>query len=395
MMKRRAYLDCNASEVLRASARAAFIAALDADGNPSSVHGEGRRARAVVEDAREAVAALLGARVSEVVFTSGASEANAAVAGAGWARIVLSAIEHHSVIAPARASGAEVVEVGALCNGEADAGAIAVAVLKSAAAAGSTLIALQLANNETGVLQPAAETAAFARGHGTFIHADAVQAVGRMTVDFAALGLDTMSLSSHKIGGPKGVGALLVRDGVSIPALIAGGGQERGRRAGTENVAAIAGFGAAAREVAGALADMQRIAALRDSLEREVERLTPDAIIIGAGATRLANTSCIALPGERAETLVIRLDLAGVAVSAGAACSSGKVASSHVLAAMGLPAEIAAGALRVSFGHASTEEDVAAFLRFWAGLAAERRQAGKTDEVSQRQAARHKVERVS
>jgi cysteine desulfurase len=391
----RAYLDCNASEVLRGPARAAVQAALELTGNPSSVHGEGRRVRAVIEAARREVGGLVGARVSEIVFTSGASEANSTVMSAGWGRIILSDIEHSSVLAPALASGAEVVRVGADASGVADVGEIAAALLKRPASAGPVLVALQMANNETGVLQPVAETAAFARAHGAFVHCDAVQAAGRVPLDFAALGLDTLAISSHKIGGPKGAGALVVRDGVTIPALIAGGGQERSRRGGTEDVAAIAGFGAAARDAAAGIeANAARLSVLRDRLEREARRLTPEVTIVGVDADRLCNTSCLALPGQSAETLVIKLDLGGVAVSAGAACSSGKVGPSHVLAAMGLAPEVARAALRVSLGHATTEAEIDAFLRVWAtfGGTAGAAQSSTTELA---RGARPRIERVS
>ncbi len=391
----RAYLDCNASEVLRAPARAAVEAALDLAGNPSSVHAEGRRARAVVEVAREDVARFVGARVSEIVFTSGASEANATVISAGWGRIIVSGIEHSSVLAPALASGAEVIRVGADASGVADVGEIAAALLKRGPSAGPVLVALQMANNETGVLQLVAETAAFARAHGAFVHCDAVQAAGRVPVDFAGLGLDTLALSSHKLGGPKGAGALVVRDGVTIPALISGGGQERSRRAGTENIAAIAGFGAAARDAgAGIEANAARFCVLRDRLEREVKRLTPEVVVIGEDVARLCNTSCLALAGQSAETLVIKLDLGGVAVSAGAACSSGKVGPSHVLAAMGISPELTRAALRVSLGHATTDAEIDAFLRVWATFAGTARGAqSSTTELAR--GARPRIERVS
>jgi cysteine desulfurase len=234
-----------------------------------------------------------------------------------------------------------------------------------AAGSGATLVSLQLANNETGATQPVAEAALAARERGHVMHTDAVQAAGRIATDFRALGCDLMSLSAHKIGGPKGVGALIVREGFSLRPLIWGGGQERRRRGGTENAAGIAGFGAAAREAAREAIGMERVSALRDRLEEGVLRLSPDAMIVAAKSRRLPNTSCIAWPGRLAETLVIKLDLAGIAVSAGAACSSGKVGRSHVLAAMGLSPEIASSAIRVSIGASTTEKDIAAFLAAW------------------------------
>jgi cysteine desulfurase len=361
----RTYLDYNASAPLLVEARAAMVAALEACGNPSSVHAEGRHARGIVEAARDEVAALVNARPSEVVFTSGATEANNWVLAAGWAAIVVAGIEHDSVRAPAARSGARVAEIGAREDGTVAVETLAKALPAAGALTRPGVVALQLANNETGVMQPVAEVARLAHEHGLSVHTDAVQAAGRIGVDFEELGVDTMSLSSHKIGGPKGIGALVVGDRGALRPFITGGGQERRRRAGTENVAAIAGFGAAARAAARHLADMDRVASLRDQLEQEVVRVTPEAVVLGAKAHRVPNTSCIAWPGRRAETLVIKLDLAGVAVSAGAACSSGKVGESHVLAAMGLPPDVAQSAIRVSIGIGTTQEDIAAFLAVW------------------------------
>ncbi len=236
------------------------------------------------------------------------------------------------------------------------------------------LVTLQMANNETGVLQPVAEAAAVATARGLSVHTDAVQVAGRMAVDFRALGVDFLNLSAHKLGGPKGIGALVIRAGAALPALLVGGGQERRRRAGTENVPAIAGFGAAARAAARDLAGMQRVRALRDRLEAEARAIAPEARVIAERAERLPNTTSIALPGASAETMVIALDLAGVAVSAGAACSSGKVGASHVLEAMGVAPALARAAIRVSLGWGSTQADVVAFLKAWSRLAAQRQQ---------------------
>jgi len=282
--------------------------------------------------------------------------------------IVLSGIEHDSVRVPSELSGARLLEIAATGDGVAAVGRINLSALASDKGPRGTLIALQMANNETGAIQPVAEAVALAKTQGAIVHTDAVQAAGRTPIDFAALGVATMSLSSHKIGGPKGAGALVIRDGISPRPFITGGGQERRRRAGTENVAAIAGFGAAAREAAREISEMNRVKALRDRLEEGVLRATPEARIMAGKAERLANTSCIAWPGKRAETLVIKLDLAGIAVSAGAACSSGKVGQSHVLAAMGLSPEIASSAIRVSIGAATTEKDIAAFLTAWQSI---------------------------
>jgi cysteine desulfurase len=358
---KRTYLDYNASAPLRAEARDAMVAALDVCGNPSSVHSEGRHARKIVEAAREEVASLVNARPSEVVFTSGATEANV-WAHSGWAQVFLAGIEHDSVRAPVSASGAVIVDLAVSTDG--------VASFKSTPRAdhGRSLLTLQLANNETGVIQDVAHLGEMARGANIYVHTDAVQAAGRIAVDFKNLGASSMSLSSHKIGGPKGAGALVIRDGVTLVPLIAGGGQERRRRAGTENVAAIAGFGAAARAAARELSGMDRVRDLRDRLESAVLDATPGAMVIGVSAGRLPNTSCIAWPGKIAETLVIKLDLAGIAVSAGAACSSGKVGSSAVLEAMGLEPGVARSAIRVSIGTDTTAEDIGVFLAAWKAM---------------------------
>jgi cysteine desulfurase len=380
MSGERAYLDWNAGAPLRPEARAAVLAALDVVGNPSSPHAEGRCVRAIVEDAREEVAALVGAKPAEVVFTSGATEANNAVVAGGWEAILLADIEHDSVLAPARnlalSGRARMLELAVDASGRVSVEAVAQRGVEAMAAGTGArrLLSLQLANNETGIVQPVAAVAETVRSQGLAVHTDAVQAAGRMPVSFRTLGVDYLSLSAHKLGGPKGAGALVIRDGAPpLPAYIAGGGQERRRRAGTENVPAIAGFGAAARAAVGDLATMDRVRALRDRVESEVKAVTPTAVVIGAEADRLPNTTGIALPGASAETLVIALDLAGVAVSAGAACSSGKVGASRVLEAMGLAPALARAAIRVSLGWGSTEADVAAFAAAWARVAARRR----------------------
>ena len=370
MTQVRTYLDHNASSPLRPAARAAMLAALDVVGNPSSVHAEGRRARAMIDTAREQVAALVGAKASEVVFTSGASEANNGVMAGGWKAICVSAIEHDSVLAPARTSGAKVIALPASKDGVVDLQAVAGSLAHARAGGGRVLLSVMMANNETGVIQPVAEAAALARELGVSLHVDAVQAPGRLPLNFAALGADTLVISAHKLGGPRGVGALIVRDGVNLPAFVKGGGQERRRRGGTENVAGIVGFGAAAAEVAREVDAAQRMAALRDTLEAGVMAATPTIFIVGRGAPRIANTSCLALPGKAAETTVIRLDLEGVAVSAGAACSSGKVGANGVVEAMGLGPEIARSAVRVSLGPQTSDTDIAAFLAAWNKVAA-------------------------
>jgi cysteine desulfurase len=367
----RTYLDHNATAPLRPEARAAMIEALDLVGNPSSVHADGRKARAVVEQAREHVARLVGAKPADVVFTSGASEANAWVMAGGWDTIFVAGHEHASVLEPARRSGARIVTIPVDQNGVAEVAAVADHVLRSSLPLGRALVTLQMANSETGVIQPVSETGAFARAHGLSSHADAVQAIGRMAVSLDDIGCDYLSLTAHKFGGPKGIGALVLREGAALRPLLAGGGQERSRRAGTENVAAIAGFGAAAAAVARASDATGRMTRLRDTLEANVLRQTPRAVVIGCGADRLCNTSCIALPGHRAETLVIKFDLAGISVSAGSACSSGKVGESHVLAAMGVPRDLAASAIRISIGPTTTDKDIAAFIAVWTKLTAD------------------------
>ena len=362
------YLDYNATAPLRPEAREAMLAALGETGNASSVHGFGRRARGLIEAAREAVAALVSARPEQVVFTSGGTEANnMALRGAGG-RILASAGEHDSVL---RAGAAACIALDAE-------GLVDLSGLERALAGGGkdpALVALMLANNETGVIQPVAAAARLAHARGARLHCDAVQAAGRIAIDFEALGAASLSLSAHKLGGPQGVGALVLAEGFEPAPLLAGGGQERRRRAGTENVAAIAGFGAAARAALRELPRMPEIARLRDDLEARLRGLVPEAAIHGAGAPRLANTACFGVPGTSAETLVMALDLAGVAVGAGAACSSGKVAPSHVLRAMGLDEAAAGAAIRVSLGWASTAEDTARFLAAWRSCLARRRGA--------------------
>jgi cysteine desulfurase len=362
----RTYLDYNATSPLRPAARDAMLAAMDAVGNPSSVHAEGRRARAIVETAREQVAALVGAKPLEVVFTSGATEANAWVIRAErWDTIFACDVEHESVRTPLQESGARIVGVPVDAHGVARVEAIASSVL-CGPPVGRALVMLQVANNETGVIQPVADVAHFAREHGLVVHTDAVQAGGRLRLDLATMGVDMMSLSAHKLGGPKGVGALIIRDGTKLGNLISGGGQERRRRGGTENVVGIAGFGVAAEAAVVELGQIERVRVMRDRLEREVA--ATGACIVGADVNRLGNTTCLALAGLSAETLVIKFDLRGIAISAGSACSSGKVGTSHVLAAQGLEPALARAAIRISLGWNTSDADVDAFLRVWADI---------------------------
>jgi cysteine desulfurase len=357
------YLDWNATAPLRPETAAAMSKALGRWGNPSSVHRRGRATRQTIERAREPVAGLLGdVDPSGVIFVSGGTEANhLALLGAGRERVLVSAIEHDSVRYAVPA--AEIIPVG-------PEGILSLDALERllAADARPALVSVMHANNETGVIQPVAEIAAIARRHGALFHCDAVQAVGKVALDARAMGADLVTLSAHKIGGPPGVGALVVTGEVELAPLLRGGGQEHRRRAGTENLPGIAGFAAAATAAAAELAVYDRVGGLRNGLEAEIASIARDAVVLGAGANRLPNTSAIAMPGVAAETQVVALDLDGVMVSAGAACSSGKVGPSHVLAAMRVAPPIAASTIRVSLGWSSTEAEIDHFLRAWTGL---------------------------
>ena len=360
--RRSAYLDYNATAPVRPEAVAAVADALALGGNPSSVHAAGRRARRAVEAARAEVARLVGTAPADIVFTSGGTEANQlALRGAGRARVLVSAIEHDSV--RQAVPDAEIVPVTA--SGIVDLAALAAMLRRDERPA---IVSLMLANNETGVIQPVAEAATIAREHGALLHCDAVQAAGKVPVDMKALGADLLTLSAHKLGGPQGVGALAVAGAVALAPLQLGGGQERGRRAGTENVPGIVGFGAAAAVAARELGG-SALAELRDSAERRLLAAAPEARVFGAAVPRLSNTICIALPGAPAATQVMALDLAGVMVSAGAACSSGKVRPSHVLTAMGATPEEAGCAIRISFGWNSSAADVEQLVAAWRQLA--------------------------
>ncbi|HEU0216953.1 MAG TPA: cysteine desulfurase family protein [Stellaceae bacterium] len=356
-MRRETYLDWNATTPLRPEAATAIAGALALGGNPSSVHASGRAARQLVERSRATVAALVGVAPDGIVFTSGGTEANhLALLGSGRGRVLVSAVEHSSVLQALPDAERIPVDRDGLVDGAALAALLA-------AEERPALVSVMLANNETGVIQPVRALAEIAHSHGALFHCDAVQAVGKILVSLTGLGTDLLTMSAHKLGGPAGAGALVMAPGVEVAPLQRGGGQERYRRAGTENLAGIAGFAAAA-----AVCDpveYERVRHLRDRLEAA---LPSDAIVIGAGTPRLPNTSAIAMPGVPAETQVIALDLDGVMVSAGAACSSGKVGSSHVLAAMGLAPDIANATIRVSLGWSTTEADIAHFLDAWATL---------------------------
>jgi cysteine desulfurase len=352
------YLDSNATEVLRPEAKTAVLAALECVGNPSSIHGFGRAARHLLEQSRAVIAASVNAAPADLIFVSGGTEANAlAVAGLGAGRrVLIGATEHDAVRAAAPKAAPGAANLPVHTDGTVDLGALEAALRGQSPA----LVCLMLANNETGVLHPVAQAAAICRAHGALLHVDAVQAAGRIQVDRAALGADSLALSAHKQGGPPGVGALVLAPGLHLGPLIAGGGQERGRRGGTPALPAIAGFAA----VAGAAP--ANLAPLRDRLEYAAAAV--GAVICGGGP-RLPNTSSLALPGAKAETQVIALDLAGIAVSAGAACSSGKVSESHVLAAMGL-GRLAGCAIRVSLPWCATESDIDAFIAAYTAMAA-------------------------
>lgn len=375
-MSARAYFDWNATAPLRDEARAALVAALGVTGAASSVHAEGRAARAVVEKARGQVAALVGAEPKSVIFTSGATEANMlaltpdlVVLGKPYTcdRVLVSAIEHASVLSGGRFAADKVERLPVTAGGVVDLNALRAAMAKG----GRPLVSVMHANNETGVIQPIAEIAAVVHAAGGVLHVDAAQTAGRIDCDIAALGVDMLTISSHKLGGPQGAGALVLNGPQPATPLIKGGGQERGFRAGTENVAVIAGFGAAA-EAAARSQDTAaaRMAALRDRFEARLKAEGPGAVIFGAGSPRLPNTSLVTVPGLKAETALIAFDLNGIAVSSGSACSSGKVGASHVLAAMGVEPALGADAIRVSLGWSTTEAEVESLLNAWKKVAA-------------------------
>ncbi len=353
------YLDHNATSPLRPVARRALLAALDEVGNPSSVHAFGRRARRRLEEARETLAARLGVDAERIVFTAGGTEANHLVLAQATGPVLVSAVEHPSVLENAPDAGRIPVDHG---------GRVDLAALERRLAGGGVaLVSVMWANNETGVIQPVAEIAALCRRHGVRFHTDAAQAVGRLPLDLGALGADWVTLSAHKFGGPVGIGALVAGPEAEVRPVLRGGGQERGRRAGTENVPAAAGFAAALAAVEAE--EWRRMAALRDRFEAALGAAVPEAVVIAADVPRLPNTSAVALPGVPAELLVIRLDLEGVMVSAGSACSSGRVRRSHVLEAMGLPPDLAGSTVRVSLGPATSEEELARAVDAFARVA--------------------------
>ena len=373
-MSPRVYLDWNATTPLRREAREAMAAAWEIQGNPSSVHAEGRQARRLVEDARASISGAVGAQPGNVVFTSGGTEANVLAltpglrrgAGLPVKRLLVSAIEHASVLAGGRFPAEAIGSIGVTRSGLLDLDG-----LRAALEGGSpALVSIMLANNETGAVQPVKETGEIVHAAGGLLHVDAIQAFGKISFDINAINADLVTVSAHKIGGPKGVGALILAEGLlGFEALLRGGGQERGHRAGTENVAGIAGFGAAAKAAMGALeADAVRVESLRNRLENGL-RQTPDSLVFSEDAPRLPNTTLFTVPGLKAETAVIGFDLAGIAVSSGSACSSGKVRPSHVLQAMGLGPELTQGAVRLSLGWSTSDADINYCLEAWRKLA--------------------------
>jgi cysteine desulfurase len=370
MATTRVFLDHNAGAPLIEEARDAMLGALMAVGNASSVHGEGRAARKLVEAARRDVAALCNARPEHVVFTSGATEAANLLLSPRWTMgraplafgtLYVNAADHPATLAGGRFDVAAIRQFGVDANGIARLDELERLLAAHDRALGLPLVAVHAANNETGVLQPLAEVARVVHAAGGVLVVDAAQAAGRVPLDISEGSADFLILSSHKLGGPQGAGAVVCRAELMMPVpLLRGGGQERGFRGGTENVAAIAGFGAAARIARERLGDMAAVRALRDRLEAEVLAIAPGTVVAGAGAPRLANTSCLSLPGMRAETALIAFDVDGVAVSAGSACSSGKVGPSHVLKAMGVGGD--AGAIRVSLGRATSAAEIDRFV---------------------------------
>lgn len=379
----RAYLDYNASAPLLAAARAAVVAALDVAANPSSVHAEGRAARRLIEDARRNVARLVNARAEHVVFTSGATEAASTLLTPDWqmgrgavrmSRLYVSEADHPCLLNGGRFPAAQVIRISVDADGVVRLDVLAEALAQHDKAEGLPLVAIHAANNETGVIQPVGRIAEIVKAAGGILVVDAVQAAGRIPLDISEAYADYFILSSHKIGGPKGVGAIVAASDLMMPKpLVSGGGQEKGHRGGTENLAAIAGFGAAASEASAGLQTIEAVRQRRDEIEAIVKKLVPDAEIFGTGAARLANTTFFAIPGIKAETAQIAFDLAGVALSAGSACSSGKVGPSHVLKAMGYGDSV--GALRVSIGHATSAKDIELFRAALATIVA--RQAGR------------------
>ncbi len=361
----RAYLDWNADTPLCDAARQAMLRTWDHGAlNPSSAHAGGQKARAIIEEARRSMARLLGCAPEEVIFTAGGTEAdNMAVRGAPVERFIVSFMEHPAVMKPAKASGKPVTLLEVDGDGVADLEALE---RHLSAGGGQALVCLMYASNESGTLQPVREAVEIARRHGALVLCDAVQGAGKAEVDFSALGVDMLAISAHKFGGPQGVGVLIVREGLALEPLVLGGGQERRRRAGTENVAGIAGMAAALESALENRAEKEsRIRGLRDELESELKKITPEAVIFGENALRMANTTWFAHPRLDAQAALMAFDLDGVAISAGSACHSGKAEVPRSLIAMGVDRDLAKRALRVSLGPDTTEDDIRLFLSSW------------------------------
>ena len=387
MAEARLYFDWNAGAPMKAAARARLVELLGRPGNGSSVHAEGRAARAVVEGARRSVARLCGAEAKGVTFCSGGTEAANTVLTPDWTlfgkpyrldRLLVSAVEHPAVARGGRFPPESVEAIPVDGNGVVDLRALERRLAELTAAGERALVSVMMANNETGVVEPIADVARIARAHGALVHSDAVQAAGKLPIDVEALGLDVVTLSAHKIGGGQGVGAIVRgRNGFAFTPLVTGGGQESWARAGTENVAAIGAFGVAAEASLAELEIMADVAARRDRVAALIRAIAPDAVVFAEEAPRLANTLCFAVPGIAAETAVIAFDLAGVALSSGSACSSGKVTASPVLQAMGVDPALVKSGLRVSIGAETSDEEIAAFdLRARNVFAAMKKQHG-------------------
>jgi cysteine desulfurase len=360
-MNKCVYLDHNATTAVTSEVAAMISDTLKLNGNASSIHASGRLARQRVEDARDKVASLVGVRAQEIVFTGGGTEANnLALNGINCDQIMVSSVEHDSVLNTAGNLMLLSVDTNGLIDLEGF-------EQRLAETEGRVLVSVMLANNETGVIQPISEVARIAKRYGAIVHTDAIQACGKIKLDREALGVDFLSLSAHKIGGPQGVGALVINEELPLEPIIRGGGQERGRRAGTENIAGISGFGVASA-MAADLAYVNKSRELRDILESTIKKIAPGIIIFGEDVSRLPNTSCIYMPGVSSETQVMKFDLKGIMVSAGSACSSGKVQLSHVLSAMGIENSIASNVIRISLGNVNTIDDVNYFIQEWKNI---------------------------
>ncbi len=362
----RIYLDYNATAPIRGEVIALMGEIMATVGNASSVHEPGRQARARVDTARQQVADLVKAQAKNVIFTGGGTEAdNLALRGFLPRHLIVSSVEHGAILAPALLLDPDAAIVAVDNEGRLDLDWLRSALADSE---GPALVSLMLANNETGVIQPVREAVEIAHAHDALVHCDGIQGAGKIPVDIDELGVDLLSLSAHKFGGPQGVGALVMREDRTVLAQMVGGGQEMGRRSGTENVAGVAGFGEAARLAMEELEQFGELAGMRDAMEARLAEIAPARKVIGGDVARLPNTSCVTMPGVRSDTQVMALDLAGIAVSAGSACSSGKVAASHVLDAMGMELDEAMTAIRVSLGRATTDDEIDRFVSAWAEI---------------------------